>query len=130
MAHRWELYDPVLSLTYQFEINPNEMEPITRERNIVTSATTAIGGQTLISEGNAPVTEWSFSGVILSKEMYLELEKWANKNYRVVLTDHYERSFQVVFRRFEPIPVRAPYRPWRHSYTMRVLILTTPTAPA
>lgn len=129
-AHRWELYDPVETVTYTFEINPNEMDPITSERNIRTSTTTAVGGKVLVSEGNATPPEWTFSGTLLSKSQYLAMEAWAKKNYRVVLTDHFERTFQVLFRRFEPVPRRSIQYPWRHDYTMRALILSTPTAPA
>lgn len=128
-VQRWTLHDPVLHETYEFPLNPRSMGSIHRPRNITARTTTAVDGQSLVTEGNAPPHTWTFEGAILTPEHYADLLTWSQKPYRVTLTDHFGRSFDVVLQNFDTTPKRAVGRYWRHEYTMTGLIVSTPTAP-
>jgi hypothetical protein len=123
MVQRWVFSDPSVPETYTVELNPNAMTSIWREKNITYAATTAVDGQTLMTEGNPNPKQWEFSGVLISKEHYDALLKWSKKRVRTYITDHYGRRLTVYWTNFSPVPQRSVKYPWRHNYTCTAVIL-------
>lgn len=129
MVTRWTLHDPVTGADYTFPRNPERMGSIHPERNLTPGTTTAVDGQALLTEGNREPHPWKFEGHTIDYAHYAALEEWYMKPNRVLLTEHFGRSFYVVFRNLIATPQRRFNRYWRHTYEMDCFILTTPTAP-
>ena len=86
-----------------------------------------VAGYTLLAFGMdkaiGPV-EWTFGGVLLTKDHYDSLLEWTKKLTVVRITDHLLRTFEVIITRFDPVE-RLPTatRAWRADYTMTCLLL-------
>jgi hypothetical protein len=125
---RWRFedpYDPYLSNTYEFAINPNAMTSPFPRRNITAKATTAINGRTLLTEGQRQPAEWTFSGDFLEANHYEALRSWVldRVGRRLFLYDHFGRKLTVVPLQFNPTPKRVIARYWRHTYEITCLVL-------
>ena len=122
---RWRFEDPATSEVWHVPINPKEMSSPTSPRSM-RYAFGSYWGVDRIRGIDKPsgVTEWSFGGVLLTKEHYDSLLEWAQKLTVVRITDHLERTFEVIITRFDPIE-RLPTatRAWRVDYTMTCLLL-------
>lgn len=125
---RWRFedpFDPYLSNTYTFALNPNAMTSPFPRRNITARGTTAINGRTLLTEGQRQPTEWTFSGDFLDPNHYEALRSWVldRMGRRLYLYDHFGRKMTVVPLQFDPTPKRVIARYWRHTYTITCLVL-------
>lgn len=128
MTERWTFLDPATSETWTVPINPNTMtDPTNRQRRYQHSyqGTTNLDDARFRSlETAAPIVEWTFGGVIQTKDHHDKLEHWARKESKVHITDHLGRTFAVVMRTFEPKERRpTPAKPWRFTYEMRAYVL-------
>lgn len=141
-VHRWQFYDPALEnerpnlgqnnfwhLEWTVPINPREMSSPFPEKAVSVHQTTALDGRALLYEGSTPPPNWTFSGAILDWDHYWRLQVWSGKSNRIRITDHFGRHLWCYLLKFDPEPVRAPNRYWRHNYTMSALVLSTPTMP-
>lgn len=109
--------------TYTVPMNPESMQSLFSERQVTGKATLA--GRVLLTEGVQPPTQWQFSGQILDADHYEALRHWVyDIKQRVVITDHFGRKIQCVLTSFAPEPKRAVGRYWRHTYTVKALVLS------
>lgn len=109
--------------TYTVPLNPNAMTPLFPTRAI-TARPVVHGDKVLLFEGSTPPTNWQFSGDILDEAHHEALRHWVyDITQRVMIRDHYGRDIECVLTQFEPVPKRALNRPWRHTYTIRALVL-------
>ena len=138
--HRWKFQDPALNNVWlppdrlwEWEwtvpINPREMSSPFPEKNVSVRQTSALDGRALLFEGSTPPANWTFSGAILDAEHYKRLQLWSEKRNRIRITDHFGRTIVCYLLQFDPEPVRAPGRYWRHNYSMSALVLEKPTEP-
>lgn len=127
-VQRWVLTDPYASETYTFPKNPSTMGSIHPSKNVTVRNTTAVDGRALLFEGNPELTEWEFSGTFHSKDHYEALVAWSEKRNRLLLTDHFGRTFSIYLIRLEATPENKMNARWFHRYTMRALILSPPSA--
>jgi len=133
-VHRWRFIDPSNGSTYVFEHNPNHMNSPFPRRNITARTTTAVTGQTVLTEGNSGPAEFTFGGSIRSKAHYDALRSWVYdddgrpRTRRIIIVDHFGREMQAVLISFDPQPKRALNVYWRHEYEMTALV--TKVGPA
>lgn len=136
---RWVIVDPYdpnpLTNTYHFPRNPSEMSSPLPERAVSSMTTSA--GKTLLYEGATPPKQWTFSGPILDKQQFLDLQKWVyTKKRRLNLTDHFGRIISLVFTAVEMTPKRRVNYYYSHDYVVTALVLSVgpatvpPTGPA
>jgi hypothetical protein len=118
---RWSLDDGAGDV-YSFEVNPNEMSSPWEDINVVASVTTA--GNFLLTQGSRQAKQFTFSGVLLTKDQYDVMVTWLQKKRRVYLIDHFGRRLIVFLTSFNPTPKRRVG--WKHQYEMTMLVLSEP----
>lgn len=118
---RWLFDDPVTFDSYTFELNPVEGGTPGRKKSYTSETTT--GGNTIIFEGTEEAREGEFSGVILTQDMYEKMVEWFEKTYPINVTDDLGRTFSIYITGFDPRRERAVHSPWKHSYTVRYVVL-------
>lgn len=125
MVLRWTLYDPNTSTTLTFAMNPNEggTPPL---KKTITYQATAAGGRTLAFQGRPDVQTIDISGTVLTEEDYQFFVDWYDVQNQMLLTDDLGREFWVVVIEFTATRVRAAHHPWKHTYTLKALILDNP----
>lgn len=126
MVVKWEFYDPVTTVTTQFDVNPNEGGSPNLEKSITSHSTVASGGITILFEGNQPVQQITFSGVTRTEQQYIDLTTIFGKNHQVQLTDDLGRTFMIFIDSFEPQRASKKPAPWRHTYTVTATIVNWP----
>lgn len=126
---KWVFQDPGTSETYHFEINPNAMNSPYGQKKIQYAATTAIDGQKLAFEGQAPPVEWQFSGTLLAQSQYDAFVVWSQKRNRIWITDHFGRAWLSYITSFQPTAKRSQEHPWAHDWQMTALIFDGPVTP-
>lgn len=120
-VYRW-VFDDLAGTTYTVPINPNKMGKLKAARAISLKVTTAVDGQALFFEGRRPPETWSFSGVLLDKDHYDQLDHWVYETGRISITDHFLRKIYVVLSDFDPQPKRSLGRYWRHDYSVTGIV--------
>jgi hypothetical protein len=122
---RWVLTHVGTGATWTMPINPNTMSSPHQDRSIQTSYGTRAGTERL--RGFVTPTEakeWTFGGVIRTKEHYDTLEAWAKLSGHVRITDHLGRTFEVLISEFTPEDRRPSKNvAWRMTYQMKTLLL-------
>lgn len=121
---RWKLFDPVESVTFTFQLNPQSGGSPSFKKRINYQNTSAPGGLTLIYEGQDEVREIEWEGVILEQAHYEALYLWWDRRRQLLLTDDMGREFWVYLQTFEPKRVRSALHPWKHTYSMKAVILS------
>jgi hypothetical protein len=117
MSFRWIFSDATES--YTFEVNPNDGGSPAAKKNLTYKATTARGGNLVITEGRDLPRVLEFSGTLLSQSQYQTFVHWLDKAGPITLTDDLGRSGQVVLTEFVPARKRTRHFDWRHGYTIR-----------
>lgn len=120
---RWVFEDPAVPETYTVELNPNQMTSPFREKRIDIATTTAVDGQSLLTESQPQPKSWQFSGAIISQAHYDALLKWSLKPNRTYITDHFGRKLSVYWTAFNPEPRRSVGYYYRHNYSCQLLVL-------
>lgn len=127
---RWTFTDTTTDEKVVLPINPNEASPPSSARTFQWAWGSRQGLNRVrgISRPTPP-TEWTFGGVIRTKEHYDLLLEWSKRDSIVHVTDHLERTFEIMIKGFEPTE-RLPTgsTPWRATYTMTCLLLKEVTA--
>lgn len=121
----WRFEDLVEGTVLLMPINPNEGASPTYQKSLTKSTTTAPGGeaQCLIFEGADAVTQFDFSGVLLTQEHYeFVLNAW-RKRHPVNLTDDLGRTFTIYFESFSPQRTLSRTYPWKHTYQATTVIV-------
>ncbi len=125
---RWKFVDPFekgsdpAEKSYTFPRNPREMSGVYPDLAITTQRTTA--GKVVAWEGQTPVKQFTFSGVILDRDHFQDMYHWIYaKRRRLFLYDHFARRFTVVMTSLDLIPKRRIGRYYSHDYTASGQIL-------
>jgi hypothetical protein len=121
----WILTEKATSQTWTMPTNPNTMTglPMTKQLSSAgPAAQPATRLRTFQSSAGAERLEWS--GVILDTDHYQNLLTWSAKPGVIVVTDHLQRSFEVLIQAFTPESKagRRPGNPKR-TYKMTTLFL-------
>ncbi len=127
-VHRWHFQNPVTGEDWSHPINPNAMTSPHRPREVVTTAGAGPHGSFesgLLTRVPPPQPkQWEFSGVIRTESHYQDLDRWAHMETPIYITDHLDRTWEVVIETFVPEDRQPTYRvPWRYRYTMRCLLM-------
>lgn len=110
--------------TYSFPINPNAMTSPFPTRTISASFTTAISGQTLLTEGAPKPSQWQFTGSIFNAAHYDALRSWVyERNRRIIVQDHFGRPITCVLVFFDAQPKQVQKKYWMHTYTITALVV-------
>lgn len=120
---RWE--DTVEGTVLFMPINPNEGASPTYQKQLTKTQTTAPGADSrpIIFEGADAVTQFDFSGALLSEEHYnFVLNAW-RKRHPIKLTDDLGRTFTIYMESFAPQRVISRIRPWKHTYQATSVIV-------
>lgn len=130
-VQRWVLVDPydtnTSTNTYTFPRNPTEMTSVYPERAIQSLSTS--NGKVLLFEGTTPAKQFSFSGPILDKQQFLDLQTWVyTKKRRLNLTDHFGRVISCVLTAVDMVPKRRNNIYYSHDYTVTGLVLSVSAA--
>jgi len=126
MYRRWTLFDQALAEAWTFPVNPNKMTSPHGPRSLTilstapTNTTSSSHGR--VVEGNMEPYEWQFSGSIRTQEHHDELRRWTRKVNRLMLTDHFDRTWWVRFTGFEVDEKRpSTHTDWRFDYTIKAI---------
>lgn len=122
---RWVIVDPndsnATTNTYVFPRNPASMTSVYSARSVSNLTTTS--GKILVYEGTRPAKQWSFSGPILDKQQFTDLNLWVyGKKRRLNLTDHFGRTLELVFTELDVVPKRRVNYYWSHDYTISAIV--------
>lgn len=128
---RWTFTDPETDETWTPPINPNKMSSPTTGREMTYAFGSRWGQNRIraVDRKTGPPPDWTFSGVLLTKEHYDLLLEWSNKLKVLHIADHLGRTFEVVIKEFDPeerLPTAT--RPWRADYTITCMLLREVTA--
>ena len=130
MTVRWVLEDLVAAETYTFPINPKTAGAPFGSRSLTCAQARGWVDQDAglnrlrMFESPARPVDWEFGGSIRTQEHHDALLYWSKKSNEVRVSDHLERTFEVIIRAFRPVDERpTPTIPWRMSYTMNALVL-------
>lgn len=119
---RWILHDPRGPESYTMHINPNQASSPRKVKQL-SHGIRLDGAATTFQAPPAP-QEWSFGGVIRTKEHHDELLRWSRKKGPLRVTDHLGQTFEIMIRDFETAERRkTALTPWRLTYTMQTLVL-------
>lgn len=123
---RWTFYDPSVPELYTLPINPDKMDSPHYGRNLATASGVRTGTleRVRVIDTAPQMKEWSFTGVVRSQIQHDRLTYWAEKRTPIQITDHLDRTFEVIVKRFDPV-ARQPTAdvPWRGRYTMTCLLI-------
>lgn len=131
LVKRWVFQDvhATPDEVYHFPHNPERMTPPFGKKRLAYAATTAVNGQKIAFEGNAPPAEWKFTGTTLTQAHYDALTRWFNKKVRIWITDHYGRAWLCYLSEFSATPRRTVNYPYRHDYEMTAIVFQGPETP-
>lgn len=123
IAWRWE--DLTEGTVLYMPINPNEGASPSYRKNLTKATTTAPGatGQKLIYEGADEVSDFAFSGAILTQEHYEFILNLWQKRHLLRLTDDLGRVFTVYIESFNPKRMLSKTYPWRHTYDATAVLV-------
>lgn len=123
----WRFEDPVEGTVEFMPINPNEGASPSYQKTLTKSTTTAPGGEArpLVFEGADAVSQFDFSGVLLTQAHYdFILNAW-RKRHPVRLTDDLGRTFTIYIESFTPKRDLSRTYPWKHTYQATAVILAS-----
>lgn len=119
---RWVFTDPVTSAVYTVPRNPREMTSPYPPRNTQVMANAIDGRARVVRTFTVPM-EWEFVGDIRSEAHYGALLAWSAKDYRVRITDHFNRTWEVLLTQFDPTEEKpSTHLSWKFNYRMRGLV--------
>jgi hypothetical protein len=123
---RWVIVDPYdtnsLTNTYHFPRNPRDMSSVYPDRPVTAMTTTA--GKVLLYEGATPPKPFTFSGPILDKQQFLDLQTWVyTKKRRLNITDHFGRVISCILTTVDMVPKRRVNYYYSHEYVVSGLVL-------
>lgn len=119
---RWIFDDVAGSETYTLPINPNEGGTPGVNKSFGYQNTAAPDGKTLMYEGRDEVEKLECKGTILLRDHLLALKTWAKLRRQILITDDLGRQFWVYITNFVPSRKRSAVHPWKHEYTMTLVI--------
>lgn len=123
---KWTIYDPANG-TSTFLFNPNAGGTPSYRKNFVYQNTSAADGGTIIFQGRSDPMPLDFSGTLFEQNQYDFLKSVYDAHNQVLLTDDLGRQFWILIQEFTPVRVRAAHAPWKHTYTIKSIVLDNPT---
>lgn len=124
---RWTLREGASGPTVALPFNPNTMSsPTLGRRMSYASGSRAADAEQMRGFEMAPdgPASWTWGGVILTKAHYDLLLEWAKKSLVLRVTDHLDRTFEVIIEKYDPVErLPTPRRAWRADYTMTCMLL-------
>lgn len=121
----WRFEDLIEGTIALMPINPNEGASPSYQKQLTKTTTTAPGadGRPIIFEGADQVSQFDFSGVLLTQDHYeFVLNAW-RKRHPVRLTDDLGRQFMIYVESFQPKRVLSRTYPWKHNYQATAVIV-------
>lgn len=100
---RWTLTEKATGETWTMPLNPNSMTGLPQLKQFTTAGWSPQGSnrlRTFQAPTSAERLEWS--GVILTDSHHQDLRTWSAKPGVIVVTDHLQRSFEVIIQAFVP----------------------------
>lgn len=129
VLQRWTFHDPQTDDTYTFAINPNEDGSPQYTKSLGTQKTAAPDGGLLLYEGRDDAQTPQFTGVVLYRLQYDAMIEWFNKRYPIEMTDDLGRVITIYITSFEPKRVRNVSHPWKHTYSVKFVVLGVEMPP-
>jgi hypothetical protein len=110
--------------SYTFVRNPASMTSLAGPHTTKSLATSPIDGKVRALRTPDHPFAWSFTGKLRTKAEYDAFTDWVNRPNRVLLTDHFGVTHQVLMQRFSPTPVEKSggHNPWLFAYTIDTLM--------
>ncbi|MGZ4745609.1 MAG: hypothetical protein ACXVYY_00865 [Oryzihumus sp.] len=122
-SHAWRLVNPtVQSDAYTFPHNPKTQTSPLPKRTITVAQTNVLRGQAILQEGLTPPTQWSFTGTLLDRQSYLDLQYWCNRPMRLWLYDDLSQRLTIRITGLEPTRQAGKQNQWRQDYTLQALV--------
>lgn len=124
-TQRWTLTDAAGN-TWRMPINPDSMSPLdVAGRRSARHASGRPGDRRIRTMVGPPrAQEWTFGGVIRTRNHHDILTLWSKKPGEVRIVDHIGRTITVAFTSFEPTDRRPnTLTPWRMRYVMKCTVL-------
>jgi hypothetical protein len=121
----WKFEDPIDGTVQIMSINPNEGASPSFRKTLTKMTTTAPGAgrRALVFEGADEISQFDFSGVLLTKEHYdFILNAWRSRHILRV-TDDLGRVFMLYIESFEPRRLLSRTYPWRHEYSATSVVV-------
>lgn len=122
---RWTFYDPRTQETWHTPVNPDEMSNPQPSRALTFGygQRRRLDKVRLNERPNTTPTDWTFSGMLYTKEHYEALSQWARRGL-IHITDHLDRTWVGYIVEFTPEERHpSPRYQWRMRYTIRVSII-------
>ena len=131
---RWQFHDSHESESWTLPMNPNAMTSphAMRQYKYGHGVDRGLNRIRVFELPHDPIS-WEFSGYIRTKQHHDELRRWADKQHEIEITDHLDRTFEVIIQHYAPedrvigeVPLSSSLsdeRRWRMRYKMTALIL-------
>lgn len=123
MVQRWVFHDLQTDALYTFTVNPNEGGTPPLQKKIGYQATTAPDGALIAFEGRDEAQASEFTGTILYRQQYDAMINWFGRRHVIEMTDDLGRIFTIYIQSFEAKRVRSASHPWKHTYSVKYLVL-------
>jgi len=126
---KFKFTDPITpSLTYTFEISPDQFEGPPLRKRLTYDFPTAPNSSLIIFEGRDEPRTIRFSGKILSSAQYDAMKTWFNKRYNLWLDDDRGIRYTIYITSFDPKRERSRSYPYKYSYVAEALVSEGSTA--
>ena len=128
---RWSFTDPLTSDYWEFPINPNAMDPPHRALNLTPGARNATvptqemknTGVARVLQGKRQPLEWTFAGNIRTRDQYMQLRHWTHKRRRILVTDHFGRTWSILLQNLTYTEQRpTPRAGWKFTYVAHCIM--------
>mgnify|MGYP006266608425 CR=1 FL=1 len=133
MRNAWKFTDPVTNDIYYMEINPKEdsgSNVIQKNTKYQASVSTYrdifnnIRVDAVVAAGfGKSVENFSYSGVIYTKDQFDTLTEWFTKDYAWQIRDDLGREFLIYVDKFSTDRVRSVKHQWKHTYNFSGIII-------
>ncbi len=123
---RWVFHDPVLSVNYTVDINPNTGGTPPFDKNMTYMSASGTGGSVIVFEGRDKVAETEISGVISTEAHLLAFQSWYEKDHQIRITDDLNRQYWIHITGLDLKRAQTRRALWRHTFRMRYLELDWP----
>lgn len=119
---RWKFQDMETGEVHTVELNPNQMSGYLREKSYDFASYNATRVRGVRS--NPKPVDLSFGGVVRQESHHDSLIGWQRRPGKVRVTDHLDRTFEVMISSLEMVDRRpAGDNTWRFRYTFSCLLL-------
>lgn len=122
---RWKFTDLKTSQEHTLEVNPHDRDR-ELQKNFSTRRAVAPDGQAIIFQGEDALEEQTWTGKLHTQEQYEDLVDWYRRPVEIQVIDELARTWKVYIQRLSLKQAPWVTHPWRHEWTMTVLISDAP----